>query len=113
MLITTSVAAHIGFPAHVLPEYLKRRGVPPTAMLLETAGRSSEQSMDAVAALAREPRDAARCMKDKIRQAIGGTLLIDCSGALVSAGQSPDVNRTPPTSDLCRICGETIFRTRR
>ncbi len=45
----------------------------------------------------REPGDAARCMKDKIRQAIGGTLLIDCSGALVSAGEKPDA---PPIRAL-------------
>lgn len=45
--------------AEVGQGYLKRRGVPPKAMLLETAGRSSEQSMDAVAALARD-RDLTR-----------------------------------------------------
>ncbi|HPM81219.1 MAG TPA: hypothetical protein PLF81_10995 [Candidatus Anammoximicrobium sp.] len=69
------------YVARLLSELLFASGVLKHGHLVE---------VDGFDLTSREPRDAARLMKDKIRQAIGGTLLIDCSGALMSAGESPD-----------------------
>ena len=67
--------------ARLLSEILFASGVLKHGHLVEA---------DAFDLTSREPHDAARRMKEKIRQAVGGTLLIDCSGALAAAGELPD-----------------------
>jgi tellurite resistance protein len=69
--------------ARLLSEILAASGVLKRGQLVEANG------FDLVS---REPGDAANVIKAKLRDAIGGTLLIEYAGALFSAGESSTAN---------------------
>ena len=70
--------------ARLLSEILAASGVLKRGQLVEANG------FDLVS---REPGDAAQVIKAKLREAIGGTLLIEYAGALFSAGESSTARR--------------------
>ncbi|MCU0873988.1 MAG: hypothetical protein MUE50_16755, partial [Pirellulaceae bacterium] len=69
--------------ARLLSEILAASGVLKRGQLVE---------INAFDLVSREPRDAANVIKAKLREAIGGTLLIEYAGALFSAGESSTAN---------------------